>query len=285
VSASERGLDDAAATADVPRPMPIRPMTLADILDGGIAVIKAAPRTIFVIAGCFVIPLELVTAYVQRDSLADEGLVGAVSNALSSDSSNTSITFASVLLIIASGLVLSLITGAVAHLISAWYADANPTAGEAIKAALRRAPALFGAWIVVHLAEAVALFALVLPALFLMPMFLVVSPAIVIEGLGPWRGVRRSWQHTRAPYLTILAAGILLAIVSSVLTVALSGLGVVFSFFSFGWVIDVACRAASSLVTEPFVAAATTLVYFDLRIRTEGLDLELDITEHFRRVG
>jgi hypothetical protein len=283
--ASVTGHDEAAAVTDVPRPIPIRPMTLADILDGGIAVIKAAPRTIFVIAGCFVIPLELVTAYVQRDSLADEGLVGAVSNALSSDTSNTSITVASVLLIIASGLVLSLITGAVAHLISSWYADANPSAGDAIKASVRRAPALFGAWVLVHLAEWAALFALVLPALFLMPMFLVVSPAIVIEGLGPWRGVRRSWQLTRAPYFTILAAGILIAIVSSVLTVALSGLGVAFSFFSFGWIVDVICRAASSLVTEPFVAAATTLVYFDLRIRTEGLDLELDITEHFRRAG
>jgi hypothetical protein len=73
--------------------------------------------------------------------------------------------------------------------------------------------------------------------------------------------------------------------VSSLLTIALSGLGLAFSFLSFGWVIDVVCRGASALVTVPFVAAATTLVYLDLRVRGEGLDLELDIAEHFAASG
>ena len=286
VAPSRASEGDRDPDLEVPSPVPLRPMTVADILDGAIAVIKAAPRSIFVIAGCFVIPLELVSAWVQRDSLADSGLAGALSAALSSpDSSDTGFTWASILLIVASGLVLSLITGAVAHLLSSWYADRSPTAGDAIKASLRSAPALFGAWFLVHLAEGVAAIALLLPALFVMPLFVVVAPAIVIERLGPWQGVRRSWQLTRVRYSAILGAAILIAIVSTVLTIALSGLGLAFSFFSFGWIIDVICRAASSLVTEPFVAAAATLVYFDLRIRAEGLDLELDIAEHFHHVG
>jgi hypothetical protein len=82
-------------------------------------------------------------------------------------------------------------------------------------------------------------------------------------------------------YGAVLGAAILIGLVSSLLTIALSGLGLAFSFLSFGWVIDVVCRGASSLVTVPFVAAATTLIYLDLRIRAEGLDLELDIAEHF----
>jgi hypothetical protein len=278
---------DANPAPEVPSPLPLRPMTAADILDGGIAVIKAAPRVVFVVAAVFVLPLELVTAWVQRDSLADQGLAGSLSTVLSSssDSSNSSFTAASILLIIASGLVLSLITGAIAHLISSWYAERVPSAGDAIRASLRRAPALIGAWFIVHLAEGLAAVALVVPALFVMPMFLVVAPAIVIEGLGPMKGVRRSWQLTRVRYGAILGAALLIATVSTMLTIALSGLGLVFSFFSWGWIIDVACRGASSLVTEPFVAAAATLVYLDLRIRAEGLDLELDIAEHFDRVG
>jgi hypothetical protein len=278
-------LAGADVTTEVPTPVPLRPMTVADILDGGIAVIKAAPRSVFVIAATFVLPLELVTAWAQRDTLADRGLAGSLSAALSSDSSNSDVTVSTVLLIVASGLVLSLITGAVAHLVSSWYADRVPTAGDAIKASLRRAPALIGAWFLVHLAEGVAAIALFVPLLFVMPLFLVTAPAIVIEGIGPWAGVRRSWRLTRVRYGAILGAGILIAIVSTVLTIALSGLGLAFSIFSWGWVIDVACRGASSLVTEPFVAAATTLVYLDLRIRAEGLDLELDIAEHFHRVG
>ena len=73
----------------------------------------------------------------------------------------------------------------------------------------------------------------------------------------------------------------LIAVVSSSLTLALSGLGLAFSFLTYGWVIDAVCRAASGLVTVPFVAAATTLTYLDIRIRTEGLDLEVDLAERF----
>jgi hypothetical protein len=278
--------DDSDPAPEVPSPVPLRPMTAADILDGAIAVIKAAPRSVFVIAATFVIPLELVTAWVQRESLADRGFAGALSAATSSSgSSDSGFTAASVLLLILSGLVLSLITGAIAHLVSSWYADKVPTPGDAIRASLRRAPALIVAWFIVHLAEGAATVLLVVPLLFVMPLFLVTAPAIAIEGLGPWAGVRRSWQLTRVRYGAILGVGLLIAIVSTLLTVALSGLSLAFSFFSFGWIIDVVCRSGSSLVTEPFVAAAATLVYLDLRIRAEGLDLELDIAEHFHRAG
>jgi hypothetical protein len=261
-------------------------MTIADILDGAIAVIKAAPRSVFVIAATFVLPLELVTAWLQRDSLADRGLAGAFSAATSSSgSSDSSFSVSSIVLIIGSGLVLSLITGAIAHLLSSWYADRSPTVVEALKASLARAPALMGAWFLVHLAEGASALALLIPALFVMPLFLVVAPVIVIEGLGPWAGIRRSVGLTRVRYGAVLGAAILIAIVSTLLTFALSGLSLAFSFFSFGWIIDVICRGASSLVTEPFVAAAATLVYLDLRVRAEGLDLELGIAEHFHRVG
>ena len=274
---------DTSRPPEVPQPFPLRPMTVADILDGGIAVIKAAPRTMIVIAATFIIPLELVSAWVQRDSLADRGLAGAISAVTDTSRSSTSgLNVSGFALIAAAGFVLSLVTGAIAHVLSAWYADATVEPADAIRASIRRAPALFVAWIIVHVVEVPAFLLLLVPVLFVMPVFLVVAPAIVIEHLGPWAGVRRSWRLTRVRYGAVVGAGLLIGIVSTLLTVALSGLGLAFSVFSFGWIIDVICRGASALITVPFVAASTTLVYLDLRIRAEGLDLELDITEHFR---
>ena len=276
-------VDDAVA-ADVPTPVPLRPMTVADILDGGIAVLKAAPRSVLVIAATFVLPYELVAAWVQRDTLADRGLAGAFTAATSnSDSNNVNFTIASFVLIAVAGVVLSLVTGAIAHLLSAWFADRPASALDGLRASLRRAPALAGAWVIVHLVEYPAAVAGLVPGVLFMAMFLVTAPAIVIEGLGPWAGIRRSWRLVRTRYGAVLGAGVLIAIVSFALSIALSGLSLAFSFFSWGWIIDVICRGASSLVTVPFVAAATTLVYLDLRIRAEGLDLELDIAEHFHR--
>jgi hypothetical protein len=157
--------------------------------------------------------------------------------------------------------------------------------GTAVRSALHRAPALLAAWVIVHLAEAVGLIGLVVGAVFVMPLFLVTSPAIAVERTGPFAGVKRSYQLTRTRYGFVLGAGLLIAVVDAILTVALSGASVVFTVFSWGWIADAAFRAASSLVTVPFVAAAATLVYLDLRIRSEGLDLELGIAEHFDSAG
>lgn len=256
-------------------------MTVADVLDGSIALIKAAPRLVFTITAAFVVPLELVAAWVQRDSLAEAGLFDTISTAASSSSADLDIGVPSVVLIVASGMLLALVTGAIAHLLTSWYADRTASARDAISASLRRSPALLGAWIAVHVVEAVAALFLVVPALFVMPLFLVVSPAIAVEGLSARRGIQRSWQLTRVRYGSALGIALLVALVSSLLGLALSGLGLAFSFLSFAWVIEAVCRSASALVTVPFVAGAATLTYLDLRIRTEGLDLELDIAEHF----
>lgn len=265
----------------VPRPMPLRPMTAADVLDGSIAIIKAAPRTILAISAAVVVPLELLTSWLQRQSLNDSGLSGALSAASSTSSPLADVTITTVALFVVSGVVLSVVAGAIAHTMSAWYADHNTTAGQALHASVGRLPALVLAWLLVHAIEALGLIALLVGAVFVMPLFVVVAPAIVVERLGPWRGIRRSMKLTQTRYGAVLVVGLLVAVVDLVLTVALTGIGFVFEFFDWGWIVTAVCSAGSSLITVPFVAGAATLLYFDLRVRSEGLDLELGAAAHF----
>jgi len=261
--------------------MPLRPMTVTDVLDGAIAVIKAAPRTVFAIAAAIVVPYELVVAFLQRDQLRDRGLGGVLSVFTSTSDSTTTVRPEDIIVIVLGGLALSLVAAAVARVVSAWYADAHIGPGAALSAATRRFPALFVAWIVVHVCEWTGFLGLVVGALFLMPLFAVVVPAIVVEHLGPWKGVRRSMRLTSRRYGAVLLATILVAVVDLVLTVALSGVGLAFTFFDWGWIVATLCWAGASLVTFPFVAAAATLLYFDLRVRAEGLDIELGIAAAF----
>jgi hypothetical protein len=261
--------------------MPLRPMTAADVLDGSIAVIKVAPRTILAISAAVVVPLELLTSWLQRETLSDSGLSGALSAASSTSSPLVDVTFTTVALFVVSGVVLSVVAGAIAYAMSAWYADRNTTAGKALHASVGRLPALGLAWLLVHAIEAVGLIGLFIGAIFLMPLFVVVAPAIVVEGLGPWRGVRRSMKLTQSRYGAVLGVALLVGIVDLVLTVALTGIGLVFELFDWGWIVTAVCSAGSSLITVPFVAGAATLLYFDLRVRSEGLDLELSVAAHF----
>ena len=50
-------------------------MTVADILDGGFAIVKARPRRILGLTAAFVVPTQLAVALLQRDALEDTSLV------------------------------------------------------------------------------------------------------------------------------------------------------------------------------------------------------------------
>jgi hypothetical protein len=258
-------------------------MTTADVLDGSIGIIKAAPRTIIGIAAVVVVPLELLSAWIQRDNLSDSGLPGAWSAATSTSSPLADFTLTTVLLFVLSGVVLSVVAGALGHVLSSWYADRNTTAGRALGASVSRLPALVIAWLLVHMIEAVGLIGFFIGEIFLIPLFVVTAPAIVVERLGPWKGIRRSMRLTRTRYGAVLGITLLVAIVDLLLTIALTGIGLVFSFFDWGWIVNAGCSAGSSLITVPFVAGSATLLYFDLRVRSEGLDLELGVAAHFPR--
>jgi hypothetical protein len=48
-----------------------------------------------------------------------------------------------------------------------------------------------------------------------------------------------------------------------------------------GWLLAAAVGVLTQLITIPVVAGITVLIYLDLRVRTEGLDLELEAIEAF----
>ncbi len=271
----------APAPPFIPRPMPLRPMTAADVLDGSIGIIKAAPRTILAIAAATVLPLELLSSWLQRDTLSESGLSGALSAASSTSSPLADITLTTVILFVLAGIVLSVVAGAIAYVLSAWYADRTATAANALSASVSRLPALAIAWLMVHAIEASGLIGFFVGWVLLMPLFVVVAPAIVVERLGPWRGIRRSMKLTQTRYGAVLGIALLVALADVILTVSLTGVGLLFEFFDWGWIVNAVCSAGSSLITVPFVAGAATLVYFDLRVRSEGLDLELGMAAHF----
>jgi len=52
----------------------------------------------------------------------------------------------------------------------------------------------------------------------------------------------------------------------------------------FGWLLTAAAGVLTSLITMPVVAGTTVLIYLDLRVRTEGLDLELEAAKAFPAV-
>ena len=56
-------------------PLPLHPMTLGDILDGAFNLLKAEFRTLMIVSAVFIVPVQMIAAFLQRDLLGGLGLL------------------------------------------------------------------------------------------------------------------------------------------------------------------------------------------------------------------
>jgi hypothetical protein len=111
----------------------------------------------------------------------------------------------------------------------------------------------------------------------------VASPALVIEGLGPTAALGRSWRLVRGSWWRVLGILVLAAIITNLLTTIISvPVTTVASFVtgvSDSLLPTVLAAGLATLIagilTLPFSAAVTGLLYTDLRMRREALDIQL----------
>jgi len=118
-------------------------------------------------------------------------------------------------------------------------------------------------------------FFFVLPWAFLSLVF--VTPAIVLEGLGPIAGIRRSFQLVDKARLRTLGLWFLMGLIASLL-------GVIFSLIflasfvtdpTVSAVLQTAATVASGAISGPLLYGALTILYYDMRVRKEAFDLQL----------
>lgn len=121
-------------------------------------------------------------------------------------------------------------------------------------------------------------------ALFLQTRLLVAPAALVLEDIGVIASIKRSWSLTRGYFWRVLGISLTVTIMISVVSGLLGGvIGTLqgISFVLASSAIPVTSMIATfitSLITGlilPFQAAANALIYIDLRMRKEALDVEL----------
>ncbi len=97
--------------------------------------------------------------------------------------------------------------------------------------------------------------------------------------------MRRSARLVNRRFWRVLGLALLSVLVEWLFETAIGLLPSLFALFlgtdGIGWVLSAAAAILTQLITVPVVAGITVLIYLDLRVRTEGLDLELDAIEAF----
>lgn len=123
--------------------------------------------------------------------------------------------------------------------------------------------------------------------LVLTTMTVVVAPAIVIERIGPFAGLARAWRLARIGFGTLFGFTLASVILGSVVQYGIAYLprlleqtGLI-TFGRFGWLIEGVAGQLGRLVGLPIIALATALMYLEMRMALEGMDLSIEAERVF----
>jgi hypothetical protein len=280
----------AAPSADLgtPDPLPptLRPLTTGDALDGAFALLRARPRAVLGIAALFVVPLQLVGAFLQRDLLRDEGAQSVVGDSSvqfgSSSPGSAGNTLGTFVVAIGMGLALTFICAAYSKMLAAWYGGTAITTREAITGSVKQAPSQLAGWFLVHLV-AVPAACTGIGGFFLTPLYLVLAPVIAVERLGPIDGIRRAWffgtKRYWGAFLVALLSGLAATLLSQAASAGLTVIGALLG--EWGWLLLALGNSLAAIIGAVAVAGATALFYLEARVRLEGLDLVLASADAF----
>jgi hypothetical protein len=194
-------------------------------------------------------------------------------------------------------LFLSVQIGSLVDAAAARYLGRETTIGASFRAGLRVAPKIiatglllfFGltfGWLALFLIVAiannglvatVAIIAGLVVTVFVFASWLVAPVVAAIEPVGPLHAIRRSWWLSKGHRWRILGLQILLAVLQTVLSTLIS-----FIFIA-SFITDVTLRLVlqnvvnviATVLWAPIEWGTFTILYFDLRVRKEALDLQI----------
>ena len=111
--------------------------------------------------------------------------------------------------------------------------------------------------------------ALIIPGLILLVRWYFAPTIVVVEDERGTDAIKRAWRLSSGHFWkivgTVLLAGILAGIVATIISLPFRG----------PYVIQSLGESIASVITQPFTSIVGVLLYFDMRIRKEGFDLEL----------
>lgn len=265
--------------------MPLRPLTVPDILDGSFEIVRRRPRDVLTLAAIFVLPLQALAGIVVAATGEQLDLFGFgdVTAILTFDESGDFVfSDAAAIAFGLSAVSLVFLAAALSIMLDAWLDGVDLRPVEVVRRVLRRSPALLGTVVLVHLLEAVGIVALGVGAYLAMCLCHVAAPAAATPGVGPVRAVRRSFRLTRQRWLPTFGLPALVFVVSSALGFGLQAIPELATLVvpdAWDWVVRSAGQVVLGMLTLPFAAGVAVVYHVDLAIRVDGLDLRRRIDD------
>ena len=256
-------------------PGSMRPRTLGEILSAAFDIYKTNAAQLILVVAVVVVPLSLLGALLTR-ALAgstDKTVIVLGQTQTISDRSFGAIILGSVI-----GAIIAIIISAVLQA-AMLRAAALATVGDPVDVSesyrwgLKRFGSVLLVAFLVGITVAVGFILLIIPGIIFLTLLSVSIPAVVIENRRGTDAMKRSWNLAKENFWHVLGVIIVAAIITGVVGSILRSIGGS-SWFG-AWLLS----AIAQIITAPFSALVSVLLYLDLRARKEALTADSLRTE------
>lgn len=263
-------------------PAGLRPLGIGEIIDVAIKVYRArfgvlVKSVAIVLAPVFALSALIRISFPAGDDLFEETRPGATPEF---DIDEFWPFIAGTLLIVVLAYLASQIaTGACFKAISGAYLDEEAGWRDSLRFARSKLGSLVWLSFLTAVCLLPALLLCILPGVYLWIAWTVAAPVLLLEDVRGWKAMKRSRQLVKgrfwSTFAVVLLVAILTGIVQAVFVGILAGVVSVSGNEVAVAIADAIGQTASGVLTTPLSAAVLTVLYFDLRVRKEGFDLEL----------
>jgi len=253
-----------------PGPGSLRPRTIGEILSAAFDIYKTNAQGLILIVAIVVIPLSLISAalihYLVSSSETTQTVNGTITVSTRS---------------VGSIVLGSIIAAAIAIIISAILqaaiirAAAQATVGDVVdveesyRYGFHRLGSVILVGLLVGLAVAVGFILLIIPGIIALVFLSVSIPSFVVENRRGTQAMSRSWNLVSGHFWHAFGVIIVAALITGVVGGILGAIG------GNNWFVAWIFNAIGQIITTPFSALVSVLLYLDLRARKEALTTQV----------
>ena len=263
-------------------PAGLRPLGIGEIIDVAIKVYRARFGVLVKSVGIVLAPVFILSALIRISFPASDDLFEATQPGATPDFDIDVLwpfIAGTVLIVVLAYLASQIATGACFKAISGAYLDEEAGWQESLRFARSKLGSLIWLSFLTGLGVIVGLVLCLAPGIYLWIAWTVAAPVLLLEDVRGWKAMKRSRELVKgrfwSTFAVVLLVAILTGIVQAVFVGILAGVVSVSGNEVALAIADALGQTASGVLITPLSAAVLTVLYFDLRVRKEGFDLEL----------
>jgi hypothetical protein len=260
----------------------LRPRGIGEILDAAAVLYRSKFGLLVRYAALIVVPVQTFLAIVLISAQPDDFSVNISGSAQPLFNTNSAQLAATVVVIVVGLITHAFIVAVTTRVVANQYVDHVEGNDRLLSNTGRRFFAVIGVSFIVAICQVVGAFACLVGTFVAMAFFAVAIPALLLERKRVGGALSRSIELTKGHFWHVLAVVLTATLIGTLLNASLAAALNIFARSSSPTTLVLAqgvANTVASILTTPFVAAATVALYFDLRIRDEAFDVQMAMVD------